>query len=317
MSCGCGTSSKKSSSGKQDPQNLYLTGSFLAGAKVTFLSIKKTVPIKKVVLPNKFVFSENPCVGVGDGIILENRDLANCLSNFAADCYTVQTAPVLVGSDWEITVDGAWGSNSAGVTEFLFQADLGYEACGNTAAAKSLSIKVCSGTQNPANWSGSIYSKTPNSTPISGAVKVVNGSVNISAIGTPKTFRPKIGDSVELAGTAITGSNEAIILNSYPDGQVLLDRPVTGITVAPNADGNICVRASAHARPVAGFVFQAKCKCAIEAILDKSITSSRNFPPGMSNDNGGKCPGQDYCFTIIDSTPGTAEPVYSGIITLS
>jgi hypothetical protein len=319
MACGCATGSRNSNKmgkgAKQTPLDMYLEGSFIAGLEALFLSITKDIAIKKIKLPNIIVFAENPCVGIGEGIIIENKDLANCLTNFAADCYTVTTLPVQVGTDWEVQVDAAWGTTNTGVTEFIFQTTLGYEACGTSAPAKNLMVKICAGAQNEANWSGAVYTRPLNSRPISGAVNIATGSPYLQISG-KKDFRPKVGDHVQLAGTAIVGANKAVVLGVYSDGQVLLDRDVTGISVAADPTGKICVRAIATSRIIANFVFRGKCKCGIRAILDKSITSSESFPPGLPVE-GKECGAQKYCFTIIDSTPGAAEPVFAGMLELA
>jgi hypothetical protein len=279
---------------------------------------EKDLAVKKIKLPNILVFAENPCVGVGEGIIVENGYLANCLTNFAAECYTVTAAPVLVGTDYEVQVDAAWGTTSIGVTEFAFQAALGYDGCGaSTAGTKSLKIKFCSGIQNPANWAGSVYNRAANSRPISGAVNIVTGSPYLQ-LTSSKDFRPKVGDAVEITGTALIGANRAVVLAVYSDGQILLDRDVTGVSVSADpTTGKTCVRATATPRAIARFIFAAKCKCVMQAIIDKSITSSESFPPGVPSEDVGMCGGQKYCFTITDSTPGAKEPVFAGILELA
>jgi hypothetical protein len=321
MSCcgaGSGTSRKSANGAVQDPLNMHVEEKFLAGVNIQFLSKKeKELVVKAIKLPNIFVFAENPCVGVGEGLIVENGYLANCLTNFAAECYTVTAAPVLVGTNWEVQVDGAWGSTTAGVTEFQFQTALGYGGCGTAEAAANLKIKICSGVQNEANWTGSVYNRSPNSESISEAVNVASGSPYLRSKEGSKRFRAKVGDSIELTGTALVGPNKAIVLAVYSDGQVLLDREVTGISVVSDPVTGACVRATATARAIAQFVFRAKCKCVMQAILDRSLTSSESFPTGQPSEKGGMCGGQMYCFTITDSTPGAKEPVFAGILELS
>jgi hypothetical protein len=320
MACGCssGNTSRKSANGAvQDPLDMYVKEKFLAGVNIQFLSKReKELTVKAIKLPNIFVFAENPCVGVGEGLIVENGYLANCLTNFAAECYTVTVAPALVGTNWEVQVDGTWGTTTAGVTEFQFQTALGYDGCGTAEAAANLKIKVCAGVQNAANWAGAVYNRAPNTQPISEAVNVASGSPYLRQKEGTKKFRARVGDSIELAGTAIVGANKAVVLAVYSDGQILLDRDVTGISVTSDPITGACVRATAAARAIARFVFVAKCKCVMQAILDRSITSSESFPPGEPSEDGGMCGGQKYCFTITDSTPGAKVPVFAGIIEL-
>jgi hypothetical protein len=320
--CGCaGTASKKNTAGGmvQDSSDMYLKSNFLTGFSHIFeLTKDKTLAVKKLRVPNTVVVAENPCLAIGTGIIFENKELAGCITNFAQSCYTVTSPPVLVGTEWSFQIDAIWGSATPGVTEFPFQTALGYEGCGTEDAAKSLLIRVCSGQQNPANWSGILLTAPLNSEPISGPVSVTTGSryITITDTGTrSKNFRCKVGDSVAIDNTAINGANTAVVMAVYNDGQILLDRDVTGINIAPNpTTGKVCVRATSQPRAIANFLFEGICKCGIKAIIDRSITSASTFPTGTPFDNSGRCPSQEYCFVIWDRTPNAETPVYSGII---
>ena len=312
-SCGCATGSSKKS-GEQDPLNLRFEAKYSSGFNFNFLIGKKTLPIKKIRVPNVLIFGEDPCLSAGDGVIVINKEQANCIGNFASDCYTVQSAPTAVGTEYEVIVDASWTSSTPTT---LFQSVAAYNGCGTTAATQNpLSIQVCAGQQNPANWSAEITNRPLNSAPIAGAVIVTTGSPEVLAKD-KRTFRPRVGDLIELKGTAITGANEAIVLSVAPDGIITLDRDVTGVSVPANpTTGEICVRAAANARVIARPIFTGKCKCIIQMILDKAITSSRTFPPGTSS-GVGQCPEQEYCITILDTTPGAEIPYYSGILAMS
>lgn len=324
MACACGSASKKSSKsgGTQDPLDMSFSGSFAGGVKETFCSFRNAaLSVKKIILPNIVVFSENPCLGVGDKIIFQNKERASCITNFDADVYSVLAIPVLVGTEWQVTVDALWGTTGA-VNTITFQSNTGYEACDN-GTPTPLQAQICAGSQLAANWSAIITTRPLNTPSTSAAVFVVSGSNVVTS--SDVNFRPRVGDFLALEGTALIDANRAIIKQvSREKGKdnkflmkITLDRDVTGITAAPIAGTtNICVRGTAKARVIATPVFNAK-SCCIEMILDASITSSEDWPPGDPVTDNHKCGAQSYCITILDRTPNHKIPVYQGRLTLT
>jgi hypothetical protein len=321
MACACAGASKKAgkSGTGQDPLDVYFTGTFAGGVKETFCSFRSSaLTIKKITLPNLIFFSENPCLGIGSRLILQNKERATCLTNFDADVYTVTAAPTLVGSEWQVPVDALWGTNGTETT-ITFQSNSGYEACATTATSNPLQAQICAGNQLAINWSGYVTTRPLNTFSVSAPIYVVSGSKVVSA--SDASFKPRTGDYLELEGTALVDGNRGIIKRvsrEYDKDRktlikITLDREVTGITEAPIAGtSNVCVRGTARARVIAQPYFNTKA-CCMEMILDASVTSSEDWPMGDQVTGGG----QAYYITVLDKTPGHSIPVYQGKLVLT
>jgi hypothetical protein len=155
---------------------------------------------------------------------------------------------------------------------------------------------------------------------IIGPVLVVNNESAIK-VKAGAQFNPRPGDKIELSQTAITGANAATVraVSSTPStGGIIkvitLDRPVTGITSTATVNGVPCVDASARPQSIAPITFS-QSGCEIFAKIDRSFTSSPNFPPGNRVETGG-CDRQSYCYDLsLVFDDGTVLPI-SGLLVL-
>jgi hypothetical protein len=321
MACGCGTSSTSSKSGGKQDSNAMVwdDGSLAGGARLTITNTARKLSLAAIRVPNILVFNENPCLAIGDSLILNNLDLATCMKGLAT-CLTTTATAVAVGSTYELATNGSWTSLSGSPT-LSFGSTSSSIFCGTGEAPKTMDVSVCNTPYIASSFSGSVWSRPANSQAMSGAAFVLSGS---SRITTKSDFRPQAGDKIELSDTAINGANAATVLyissgrnsaNEYVN-LVTLDRAVTGVTKAPAAGQNSpCVDATARPGIVAPLRFEASCGCKISAILDSSYSSSPNFPMGKLVDDGG-CQRQEYCFTFVDATPGVQISNYKGQLIL-
>jgi hypothetical protein len=289
---------------------------------MTIKAIATTIPLVAIKAPNIIVFAQNPCLAVGDQVQLTNLKTINCFRGLD-ECLTVTVAPTLVAGRWEVATNGSWSSLTGQTTLELTASSTGSAMfCGANASAATppVEAKVCSGLPNPANFTGYVYTRPPNTPASIGAVTLANGSNVISTKGA-SSFNAKPGDLVTIDSTSPAFS--ATVLSSATgrnsDGERVstytLSSPVSGLT-ATGVNGALpCVSATAKPQPIAPLFFSLECGCTIRATLDKSFTSNPNFPQGTLVDGHG-CTRQQYCFVINGNIPGADVQNYSGTITL-
>jgi hypothetical protein len=310
----------------QTGNNQYdIEGSFIGGAGVLICNIARTVAVTAIEAPNKLIFASNPCLSVGNGIKINNLELATCMTGLTT-CQTVKTAPVKLGETWVVETDGNWASTSGSNRLDLITSISSSIFCGdNQTTGKSMTVEVCGATPALSNFNGYVYTRPLNSSPAIGAVFVSNGSSQLVVKG--QGFGGKVGDRIELEQTAVLGANAATIQNiatgRSSNGEIIttirLDRPVSGVTATVTSGNNLpCVTATSRPQPIAQFKFTPKCGCCVDAQLDKSITGSANFPLGKKWDyDDGGCGLYEYCYVINISMPGSDTNYISGKLLLT
>jgi hypothetical protein len=325
--CGCNGATSPTKSAKDgvytsaDSNNIvWNEGSLLTGASFTIKALSRTIPLLGLTAPNILLFSENPCLAIGDKLQLTNIELASCMRGLTK-CLAVTAAPVLVAGKWQVATDAVF-SNVTGATTLDLTPVSASMFCDPSAASvsKNIEVKLCAGLPNPAAFTGYIYTRPLNTPASIGSVTLANGSTSISTKGN-SSFNAKTGDLVTIDQTspAFSATVLSVATGRNSSGERVstytLSAPVSGLT-AVGANGTLpCVSATAKPQKIAPLSFSLECGCTIRVTLDKSLTSSPNFPQGTLSEHNG-CTRQQYCFAIDGALPGTETTSYSGVITL-
>lgn len=306
--------------------NTVWKGSLAAGASSTLVFEKKTLAISAIRTPNILIFSENPYLKVGDKFILENIAIANSAGlDGLVECQTVTAVAVAAAGKFEVATDAVLTSLTGSPTiDFAATAatQSRYGNCGASAAdLKKLQAIVCDGTAVASNFTGYLYVDPPNTAP-RGALGYINAGSNEVTIKGRTTVRVNRGDRIDLAGTAITGLNAAVVVNKIEGRNdnnekvitLQLDKEVTGITI-PAVAGVICTDVVISSIAICPISFTVTCGCAVTRTIPKAITSASTFPQGRPYE-GGECGQTQYCYTIVNNTPGAETPYEMGTVIL-
>jgi hypothetical protein len=322
-SCGTGnTKTVHSASNTCDNSMEWTCGTFANGAQMLLHHILRSVPVAGFKLPNIIQFNEDPALLVGDTLVLNNTDVVTTLRGLTPNV-AVTAAAVLVGGKYEVATSLVL-TGVGGATAATLQTVAASVYCdpGAVAAAKSVTADILAPAPNLADFSGYVYSRPLNSNSVSGCVYVVNGSSRVTL--KDASFNVRKGDKITLDQTGIVGANAATVIDistgrSASGDRIItleLDRVVTGVTAIAPAGQLPQVTATAKAQIVAPITFTSPGAFEIVASVDKTITSSPNFPPGTrvaATDTN--CEGQAYCYTMNVKFPGNSlKSIYGTLV---